>query len=211
MVTLFLVLLVVLALVADFAARHLADDALASHVRANTHASSVHASIGGWPFLYHVFGKGSVPDVDVQLSEVPAGPDLTLQSVDVDLDQVAIDRHQLWADRKVALTSIQQGTATVEVSAPELSAVTGRTVTITPSGQLAVDVAGSAVTVVPTIAPGDILQLRVTGLPLISVDLAAQNTIVPECQLSVTVTVTGVTASCTMSPVPPAVIATISS
>lgn len=205
---LFLAFLVALALAVDFAAKRLAESALADHVRSDTHASAVHASIGGWPFLYDVLGRGSVPSVEVDLTEVPDGP-LTFQSVDVDLSRVGIDRHRLWADRKVTLTGIASGAATLTITAPELSAVAGRTVTITASGQLELDLAGAEVPASVRIEPGDELVLSAAGVGAVTVDLT-EAPIVPDCNLSLTVSAGGLSATCAMSPVPQPVIETIS-
>lgn len=209
---LFLAFLVALAVAADYAARRVAETALADHVRSDTHASSVHASIGGWPFLYDVLGKSSLSSVDLVLTEVPAGP-VTFQSVDVDLTRVGINRHRLWAKRKVTLTSIASGTATVTITTAELTGVVGRSVTVTTSatGQagLELDEAGAEVPASARIEPGDELVVSAVGVGAVTIDLT-EASIVPVCNLTLRVTAQGLVSSCSMSPVPQSVIDTIS-
>lgn len=209
MVVALLVVVVAAGAAVDYAARRLAEAAVASHVKADTHASSTRASIGGWPFLYDVFAAGVVPSVDVTATEVPVGASLTIQSVSVDLAQVAVDKHRLWSKHKVTLTGIRSGTAVIRLSAANLAGVLNRPVAVTSSGQLEVSVAGVQVPATVSVTPGDVLQISASGLGTVPVYLGA-NPIVPACDLSVSVTPDGLSASCTMSPVPPAVIAAIS-
>jgi hypothetical protein len=211
------VILVVAALVGlDFGAKWLAARAVAAQAKRSTGATSGSASISGFPFLYDAIGQGRVQGLHVQLGDVPAGPGLRLQSVSVDLSQVRFDRHNLWAHRKVTVTSISRGTGVIDVSVAELTAVSGRTVTIGPAGpsgqpQVLVDLAGGrTVAATATIASGHFLQIVAGGVPVLNVDLA-RTPLVQDCAMSVRVTGSGVEAACTMSPVPPSVIAAVSS
>ena len=209
-VALGLVLIIIVAAVgADFGLRKAAESAMATKARESTGASSASASIGGFPFLYEVFGQSRLDTVDLTLGEVPAGETLTLQSVHVHLVTVAFDRSQLVSHRKVDIKSIASGTADVDISAPELSTATGHAVTLTSDGQILVGVDGKQVTATLTAGAGDELQMSVGGVPLARIDLA-HNAIVPECNFTISVTGSAVVASCTMAPVPPAVIAAIS-
>jgi len=203
------IILVVLAAVADFGARRLAETALATRAKQSTGATSTSASIGGFPFLYDVLDKASVNTVDLTLDEVPAGTSLTLESVHVHLVKVALDRNEMLHKRKVTIRSIASGTASVSISAPELSAATGHQVTLTSAGQVLVSVGGQNVAATIRAGANDVLELTVTGMPVFGLDLA-NSPIVPNCSFQVTVSGSAVTASCTMTPVPPAVIAAIS-
>lgn len=212
-----IVILVVAALVGlDFGAKWLAARAVAAQAKRSTGAASGSASISGFPFLYDAVGQGRVQGLRVQLGDVPAGPGLRLQSVTVDLSQVHFDRHRLWAHRKVTVTSITSGTGVIDVSVAELTAVSGRTVTIGPPGpsgqpQVLVDLPGGrTVAATAAIASGHFLQIVAGGLPVLNVDLA-RTPVVQDCAMSLRVTGSGVEASCTMSPVPPSVIAAVSS
>lgn len=208
LVILFIAFVVVIALLADFGVRRAAEAALAEHARQSTRATSASATLGGFPFLYEVLADGSVASVDLTLNEVPAGG-LTIESVHVHLVKVDIDKSELIHQRKVTIRSIASGTASVTLTAPELSAATGQTVTLTSAGQVMVGVGGREVPATASVVAGDVLEIKVSGLPLITVHLSG-NPIVPECSFSLVVTGSGVTASCTMTPVPPAVIAAIS-
>jgi hypothetical protein len=203
-----LLLVVVLALLVglDFGAKSLAQRAVAKRVKDSTGAASASAHISGFPFLYDVIGRGRVNGLTVDMTNVPAGP-LVLQSVVVDLQSVTLDRHVLYAKHKVDLTGVARGTARIDVSAPELSAVAHVTVTIA-SGRLVASAGGTTVPATATVS-GDTLTVAAAGAPIVSVDLA-RNPVVPACQMTVAVTPTGLEATCTMAPVPPAVVAAIS-
>ena len=202
-------LIVVSAVAADFGLRKAAETAMATKARQSTGASTSSASIGGFPFLYEVFARSDLDSLDLTLGEVPAGESLTLQSVHVHLLKVAFDRSQLVSHRKVSITSIQTGTAAVTISAPELTTATGHTVTLTSDGQVLVMVDGRQVGASLSGAGDGELELSVAGVPLTRIDLA-HNAIIPGCTFTVSVSGSAVTASCTMSPVPPAVIRAIS-
>jgi DUF2993 family protein len=211
------VILVVAALVGlDFGAKWLAARQVADQARHASGASSGSASISGFPFLYDTIAQGRVQGLHVHLGDVPAGPGLRLQSVTVDLSEVHFDRHRLWAHRKVTVTSVSRATGVIDVSVAELSAVAGKTVTIGPPGpsgqpQVLVDLPGGrTVAATATITSGHFLQVVAGGLPVIDVDLA-RTPLVQECAMSLRVTGSGVEASCTMSPVPPSLIAAVSS
>jgi hypothetical protein len=212
-----LVVIVVVALLvgADFGARWLAARAVADNARRASGAASGSASISGFPFLYDTLAQGRVQRLHVHLTDVPAGPALRLQAVTVDLTGIRLDRHRLWAHRKVTVTSVARGTGVIDVSAAELSAVAGRTVTVGPPGpggrpQVLVDLPGGR-TVAGTagITSGHFLQIVAGGLPVLDVDLA-RTPLVQECAMGLRITSSGFEASCTMSPVPPAVIAAVS-
>lgn len=205
-----LLIVVLGAVAADFGAKRVAETAMADRAKQSTGASSASASIGGFPFLYDVLGRGSVDTVDLTLEEVPAGTSLTLQSVHIHLVKVAIDRQELIHKRKVTIQSIASGTAAVTISAPELTAAAGRTITLTSSGQILVDVGGQQAQASATMGAADVLDIDVSGVTVVSLDLA-RNPIVPACSFSLTVTGAAITATCTMTPVPPAVIAAMSS
>ena len=216
LLTLVVVLVLALLVGADFGAKWLAARAVADQAKRSTGAASGSASISGFPFLYETIGQGRVHGLHVRLTGVPAGPGLQLQTVTVDLSDVHFDRHRLWADRKVTVTSVASGTGVIDVSVAELSTVAGRTVTIGPPGpsgqpQLLVDTpGGGTVAATASIASGHFLQVVAGGVPLVNVDLA-RTPLVQDCDMGLRVTATGVEASCTMSPVPPSVIAAVSS
>lgn len=214
----FFVLVIVAVLVGvDFGVKYLAEKAVANQAKHSTGAASASASISGFPFLYDTLVKGRVQGVDVHLSNVPAGASgLFLQTVTVDLTGVSLNRQHLVSHGKVNVTGITQGTGTIDVSAPELSAVAQHTITVGPQASdgsypLLVDLgAGRTVTATATITAGHVLLVSAGGVPLLQVDLG-RTPVVQDCSMSLRVTPGGVEAACTMSPVPPAVIAAVSS
>ena len=207
-------LLVVLAAIAallaggDIAVRHWATTQLAARAQQATGAQSGSASISGFPFLYETLVQGQVHGVTVSLTGVPAGP-LVLQSVAVSMVGLHFDRNRLYHQRKIRLTSVNEATAVVLVSAVELSTVGGRQITVV-DGRLAMSVAGRTVPADATITGGHTLIVSVGGVTVFSADLS-RSALVPPCSMSLQVVADGVQATCTMAPVPPSVLAAVSS
>lgn len=201
------VTVVVLLVAADFAARFAAQSQLAGAAKTATHAQGSSASIGGFPFLWHLLAEGKVSSVDVRLTDVPVGT-LQLQSVDLQLTGVTIDRTALFSHRQVHVASINSADAAVTVTAAELSSAVGQTVTLPGNGDVQVAVAGRQVTGTLEITAGHTLVLLVAGVPVLSSDLTT-SPLVPACQLGLQILAGAIAVSCQVSPVPPAVIAAL--
>lgn len=201
--------LVVLVLVAvlvgvDFGARVVAQGELASRAQKAAGARSASAGIGGFPFLGHLLLQGSVPHLDVRLTDVPVGT-LELQSVDVVLTGTVVDRGALFSARQVRVDRITSGTATVTVTAGELSSAVGRTVLLPGGGQVVVEEAGRSLPATVRVLGGRVLEVLVAGVPVLSSDLAS-SPLVPACGLVLSVGLGELTVSCHVSPVPARVV-----
>lgn len=189
-----LVLLIVLAAVLvglNYAARAVTETALADHVKASTHARSASATVRSFPFLWDAAVEGRVRDVTVVDRGVPAGP-VTLDSVTVVAHQISFDRKVLFNAQKVRLLSISSATVTVTTHLTGLeqsvAALTGATVSVQPGDELTVRVAGRTV-----------LSYKLSTIALI-----------PDCPLQVARVGGGYSLSCTVAPVPAAVLAALS-
>lgn len=188
------VVLVVLAAILvglDLAARSVTESALADHVKASTHAASTSATINSFPFLWDAAVEGRVDNVTVVDRNIPAGP-ITLESVTVAAHQVRFDRKVLFNAHSVRLTSI--GSATVTV-----------TTKLTGLEQGVASALGAAVSV----QPGDELVVRLAGRTVFSYRLS-RIPLIPDCPLQLSQAAGTYTLSCTVSPVPPSVLAALS-
>jgi hypothetical protein len=199
--------LVVLALLvgADFGARQLADSQLASRGQKATSAQSADASVGAFPFLYHLLGQGRVARVDLHLHQVPIGP-LRFDHVDVALSEVRISRNELFTQRRVRVTSIDRASVSATTTAADLTAATGVPVAIGADGSVTATVAGVQGRATLALANEHLLVLRVVGRSLLRVDLAA-NPLMPACAMTLAFATDEVTATCVVQPVPPTLLA----
>lgn len=202
---------VVLALVADLVAGSWVQSQLASRSRSATGAASTSAQVGTFPFLYRLLATGSVPRVDVELEEVPAGP-LRLSAVDLSLRRVRVSRHALVFDRQVQVVGVGRGTVAVTLTAADLSAALHRPVRILADGRITVTVAGLVLGLRPAVAAGNLLVLQVGGslasgggvtLPALRVRLPASTL---PCAVALAVTAGAVHLSCTLNRVPEALV-----
>lgn len=184
----------------DVGTRVLAQDELAGRARDATGAGSASASIGGFPFLGHLVVQGKVPELEVRLRDVPVGV-LRLQAVDVQLRGTVVDRAALVDHRSVRVESIAAGTATITVTAAELSAAAGVPVALPGGGRAVVTVAGRPVPASVRIVGGHLLELVAGGIVLLHSDLAA-SPMVPSCSLQVSIGTGAASISCHVAPVP---------
>ena len=203
-----LVLIVVLLGGADLAIRHVATTQVAQRARQATGAASASASISGFPFLYETLVQGQVHGITVHLTDVPAGP-LVLQKVDVAMVGIHFDKSRIYHQRKLRLTEMDRATATVLVSAVELSTVSGHQITVS-GGSLVLNLAGRTVPATATINGGHTLVVSAGGVTVFSDDLS-RSPLVPPCSMTLQIVAAGVQATCTMAPVPPSVLAAVSS
>lgn len=202
------VVVVVLLLVGlDYGARALAQSELASRARSASGAQSSSASITGFPFLWNLLVRGSISGVHLHLSEVPAGP-LRLSAVDVRLTGTHIDRGALFSHRQVHVRRIDSGTASVTVTAADLSTAVGDAVSLPGNGKVLVDVAGHEVAAQLRVVGDHVLVLEVHGVAVLHSDLTA-NRLVPSCALAVSLRSGQLTVSCTVAPVPGSVVQAI--
>jgi len=187
------VALVVVAIlvVLDFVAKGIAERAISKNVERSAHAQSAHTSISSFPFVWDVAVGGGLDRIEVSADQVPVGP-LQLDRISVDAHDVRFDRHKLWSDQSVQVTSVGQATITVvaQLSSLEGSVASGLGVGVSSPapGQVAISVLGRTVT-----------TIDLTRIPL-----------VPRCPLSVSHQGTTYTFSCTVSPVPQSVLRALS-
>ncbi|MDQ6909859.1 MAG: DUF2993 domain-containing protein [Actinomycetota bacterium] len=116
-----LVAIVGLLIAADFAARAAATNQLERNLARDVpSATSASVAIDSFPFLGRLLVSGKVATLHASVTEVDAGP-LKLARVNVDLQDVQLDRQVLLRQRRVVLTSIGRGTATAEITQEALS------------------------------------------------------------------------------------------
>lgn len=206
----FIVLAVIAALAVgvDVAARAVAEHQVASRAKASTGAQSSSASISSFPFIYGVLVDGKVKNVTVHEREVALGP-LTVGNLDVSVHDVRIDKGQLFAHRKVRVTGISSATASITISAADITAATHVYVTI--SGNTVTGfVAGVPIPVAVSVTHDHFLSVSFDGRPAASFDLA-RNPLLPPCAMQLTPEPSALRLSCTVSPVPGSLIAALSS
>jgi hypothetical protein len=203
-----LLVIAVLFVAANLLAAHLAGDEIATRAREATGAESASASVGTFPVLYRFVAEGTVPEVNVALSYVPIST-LVVAEIHVSLHKVRIERAALLDQREVRIRSIASGTASVVVTAGELSAAVGRAVSLPGAGRIDVATAVGMVDATVALEAGDVLVVSAAGSTLLRVDLASSR-LVPACDMSLEIEKGEVTASCSVSPVPTSVVQAIS-
>ena len=158
-----------LLVVADIAARGVAEDQLRQRVVDRVQPDGpVSAQISSFPFLGRLLASGTISQVDVAVRDLTVRG-VTFASVGVRLRSVHIDRDSLLDDRRVALRSIDHGTAVVEISGSEISRLLGVTVVLEP-GQARVRVGGSLVAVSARVE-GSALVVEAGGLTLPAIEI----------------------------------------
>lgn len=138
-----LLLAVVLGLlvVADLAAKGVAESQLAGRVQqAAARNGSANASIASFPFLGRLLVSGHVSEVDVGLTDVSVGK-LRFASITDRMHDVHVDRDELVSNRRVMIRSIGSGSVTAEIRESELSRAIGVPLQL-QQGQAKVSVAG---------------------------------------------------------------------
>lgn len=206
-----LVALVVLAgalAVADVIARSATEHQISASVVRRTGAASATAQVGPFPFLFHLLAEGTIPDLEVQALDVPAGP-LRIARVAVSARNVRISRRALLSSRRIRAVAVASATASLTVTDAELSAATGHHVSVQGRGTLAVSLAGVTVPVRFAIAGGHVLTIEAGGIRLLSIDLT-KSPFVPDCAMRLTVSARQLTLTCHAAPVPQAVVAVLS-
>jgi hypothetical protein len=171
-------------------AKDATQSAIARDVQRSTHSQTASASITSFPFLYDVTADGRIDRLVITDRGVPAGP-VTIESVRLVASQVRFDRHELLVDQKVHLVSVGRATVTAVVQLSGLEGViaSGLDLRVTASGSdhVVVSVAGHQLAV-----------LDLTRIP-----------IVPPCSLQITHSGTRYTFACSVSPVPPTILAAL--
>ncbi len=161
-------------MVADVAARGVAEDQLRqrviSRVQTATSGSAgpVSASISSFPFLGRLLVSGEISQVDVSVHDVTVRG-VTFASAGVRLRSVHIDLDSLLDDRRVALESIDHGTAVVEIAGSEISRLLGVPVVL-DADRARVRVGGALVDVSVRVE-GSSLVVEAGGLTLPAIEI----------------------------------------
>lgn len=192
----------------DLAARSVAENQLAHAIRTRTAAQSVAVQVDSVPFLFDLVVRGSVQVVDVQLVQVPVGK-LDVARIDVSARTVRIDRHDLLGSRRVHATSISSAAVSVTVTAAELSKAIGHRVVLAGSDTVKVAIGPVMVPATIGVIDGHVLTVGEDGVQLLGIDLAT-SAVVPRCAMKLTVSHDSATLICHVAPVPPSLVAGIS-
>lgn len=205
-----LVLLAVLLVAGNEVATSIAESQLASRARFAARAASASATVGPFPVLAYILGQGRVPEVSVTLNDVSlaitrvlAGRvlDVPAQRLVLELHDVSVSRSDLVQHQDVVVTRIGSATATLTITAADLSAMVGLPVKLPGRGLIEIRIAGVTVTGSLEIAAGDHLVLLAAGRRVAS--LALRNgKFLSQCSLAIAFRAGKVVSSCTMSPVP---------
>ena len=188
-----LILLVVALIVIDNAARIGTQDAVAAAVKKSTHSQSSSVRVHSFPFLYDAAAEGKIGRIVITDRGVPVGLGLLrFDTVTLDASQVRFDRHQLLADRRVRVTKIDRATITMRTHLSGLvnDLVVGFDVQVSSPGV-------------------GMIAITSGGRTISSIDLT-RIPIIPPCPLQITHTGDEYTFTCTVSPVPPSVLAALS-
>ncbi|MBV8692498.1 MAG: DUF2993 domain-containing protein [Actinobacteria bacterium] len=157
-----LVILLAILTGGDLLLRNIAEQQVADQVKSEMPANAhVSASIPVFPFVPRVVFWGSVPKVNVKVTNVQ-GPPLNLAEARVSISGVVINRHHLLNKRRIELVSIDKGTVEAVVTQDALSDVLHAPVKIT-GGTVSLTVAGQSVTVKPSIDKNNHLVLTPVG------------------------------------------------
>ena len=166
---LLLAIIVGLPVVADLAARAVAQGELTSRLRARVpSAHGASARIHSFPFLLPLLASGRVGEVDAQVRDVDV-QGLRFASIAVDLHGVQLDRGQLLDARRVVLDHIDRGGVRAEIGADALASALGVDVSL-EDGRASVSIAGRRISAALAVRNG---RLVVDGagvsLPALSV------------------------------------------
>jgi len=193
------VLVVVVAVGLDLAMESWAQSQLAARAKKASGAASATAHVGNFPVLYRALAQGVVPDVRVDLRDVPVGR-LRLSTVHIDLQGVSISRHALVQHHQIQLGSIELGVVTATTTASDLSKALGRPIKLLANGDASVSVAGKPVLVKPELAGNGVLKLvSPSGL---DAPVAIPRTQLVPCVTGVKVSAGTLMLSCTLDSIP---------
>ncbi|MEY2398161.1 MAG: hypothetical protein QOJ00_1335 [Actinomycetota bacterium] len=164
--------------------------------------SSVHSSIGGFPFLPRLLLSSTISRVAVNIENVNATV-ITFANVDVTLRGVQLDRAKMFA-RKARIRSIASGTVDAVVTQEALSSAMHVPVTIA-DGAVSVRVLGQILPVTPSVDGSGALTLRSPGVAR-ALTLKIPKTDYVPCLGDITVLAGRIRFSCEIHDVPPALI-----
>ena len=201
------VVVAVLLVVADLAARQVAEEQVAERVAATEGVEGqARARIDSFPFLTGLLASGTVSDLAVSVDDVRTER-LRFASVTVDLEEVRISREILLSERRVVLQDVGKGTVRVELTQEEISRVLDLPVAV-ERGRIRVRVAGQQVTAAASIRD-NVLRLQVAGVQVPALPIP-RLPLVP-CLADVELLPGRVLLSCRLEQVPPDLVGRIQS
>jgi len=195
-------------LVLDLTSHSIAQNQVARVIAKRTRARAVTVRVDSIPFLYDILVSGSLPVVDVQLIDVPVGR-LDVAHIDLSAQNVRFDRHVLFDDRRLRVTAISSATVQATVTAAELSKAIGHEVVLMGPDTIKVRIGPLLVPAQLGIVGGHVLTIDEEGFRLLGVDLASIS-VVPPCDMRLTVGRGVATLQCRTAPVPRSLFAAIS-
>lgn len=196
---------------ADVLTRHVAEDTIAARAVKATGASGATSHISGWPLLYDFFVNDTIPSVSVHMQNVPiktSAATLTVEEVDVTLTHVGLSAGDLVGHRELRLTGISRADVRAVVTDGELSQAAGTTVEILPGGRIGVETSAGLQSATIQVAD-DVLVVSAGARELLRVDLT-QDRLIPHCGMTTSASAGQFTATCSVAPVPPSVLAALS-
>jgi hypothetical protein len=131
-----LLLLAVVAVVAEVATPRVLERDVEQRVDEVVRAADVAAVVGGFPFLPPLLDEGRVASLDVTLSDVDADP-LTLTEVRFDFDELVVSRRSLLRG-EVVVQDLGAGRVDAEIRTEDLAAAAGL-----PAGAIPDELSGS--------------------------------------------------------------------
>jgi hypothetical protein len=200
MVKLVVVAAVVLAILAgvDIGTRVAMEHQLEQRIDSAVPGAGASVTIHAFPWLPHLISQGRVARITAHANQVGQGP-FVLDSVEVAVTNVRIDRHQLLHQRQLEIVSIGTGTVSADMTQAALDTLLGVNVVL-GAGTAQVSVEGVTVTGHLSITNGN-LRLDAPGLP---VSVAIPTLPILPCLAQVTIVPGHLVGSCTFTQIPAA-------
>ena len=190
--------------VADVTARTYASSKLEDRAQQEAPpGSTVSASIGGFPFVPRLLISGEVSHVGVHVKNINATV-ITFSTVDLDLNDVKLDKSRLISDHKVRITGIKSGTVSAVITQEALGDALHVPVAIA-DGQVGVTLLGKTVHVTPKVSASGTLSLSGPGITRVF-SLAIPKTDYVPCIGDVTILAARIKLTCDIHNVPPALL-----
>lgn len=184
-------ILIGLAVGADYGSRYATQSFVASAAKHSTKAKAVSVTVSSFPFLWNVAVNGKVKKVDVVATGVPAGA-VQLNKVELVATDVIVNRGDL-ATGTVKLESVSSATVTITYDLNGIEAAL-----VNRLGVTAVATASQTIEVVDS-----------SGKPIDTINLK-KIPIIPDCPLQEAHVGNTYTFTCTVAPVPASVLAGLS-
>jgi hypothetical protein len=163
--------------------------------------TGVQARIKSFPFVPRLLLNGHVDEVGAHIDRLASVHGIAFTDLDIDLQGVVLDSHELTGNRHVKVDHISQGTVSVWLTQDALTAAVGRPVRVAGGGAF-VRVLGTREAQATLTVDQHTLALRVAGLPALVLPLPNLKLI--PCLPALTFAEGRVGLSCTFTQVPDA-------